>query len=177
MTQKNNRFRTLNNCVPAQSLDLCGFSTSLIGYTLVAHACSLDSGHSGSRWVEQRHKGDTRGLKAQANRGFARGSWDKAALEAAGIEFLPAHEGSGLGVRLRQIARGRKTNGEGRRICKTNPIAAMQQRILPRAMFIFLEVAQRLESPGSGLASARRPSLSQPHNETICSGYRDSRCL
>jgi hypothetical protein len=109
VTQKNNRFRTLNNCVPAQSLGLCGFSTSLIGYTLVAHACSLDSGHSGSRWVEQRHKGDTRGLKAQANRGFARGSWDKAALEAAGIEFLPAQEGSVLGVRLRQIARGRKT--------------------------------------------------------------------
>ena len=43
-------------------------------------------------------------------RGAATTLWKiQAALEAAGIEFLPAQEGSGLGVRLRQSARGRKT--------------------------------------------------------------------
>ena len=43
-------------------------------------------------------------------RGAATTLWKiQAALEAAGIEFLPAQEVSGLGVRLRQIARGRKT--------------------------------------------------------------------
>jgi transcriptional regulator with XRE-family HTH domain len=49
-------------------------------------------------------------------RGAASTLWKiQEALEASGIEFLSAHEGSGLGVRLRQISRPPKgTKQKGR---------------------------------------------------------------
>jgi transcriptional regulator with XRE-family HTH domain len=48
-------------------------------------------------------------------RGAAETIWKiQKALEAAGVEFLPAQEGSGPGVRLRQMTHSRKVTMPGR---------------------------------------------------------------